>query len=206
MRLGLDVSGGDFAPKATLEGILLLIPELIRGERVVLFGDEEIIRNYLDSAVLNSGRVEIVHAPDTITMSDKPIKAFQSKPESTIVKGFEWLKSGKIDAFSSAGNSGAMMVGAVHIINTVPGVIRPASLVMIPKLSGGNNIILDVGTNPDAKHDVLYQYGFLGSLYAHNILGIENPKGRPLKYRRRREKRKPACSVNLSVDERHQYF
>jgi phosphate acyltransferase len=155
---------------------LLLIPELIRGERVVLFGDEEIIRNYLDSAVLNSGRVEIVHAPDTITMSDKPIKAFQSKPESTIVKGFEWLKSGKIDAFSSAGNSGAMMVGAVHIINTVPGVIRPASLVMIPKLSGGNNIILDVGTNPDAKHDVLYQYGFLGSLYAKNILGIENPK------------------------------
>jgi phosphate acyltransferase len=176
MRLGLDVSGGDFAPKATLEGMLLLIPELIRGERVVLFGDEEIIRNYLDSAVLNSGRVEIVHAPDTITMSDKPIKAFQSKPESTIVKGFEWLKSGKIDAFSSAGNSGAMMVGAVHIINTVPGVIRPASLVMIPKLSGGNNIILDVGTNPDAKHDVLYQYGFLGSLYAQNILGIENPK------------------------------
>jgi phosphate acyltransferase len=176
MRLGLDVSGGDFAPKATLEGMLLLIPELIRGERVVLFGDEEIIRNYLDSAVLNSGRVEIVHAPDTITMSDKPIKAFQSKPESTIVKGFEWLKSGKIDAFSSAGNSGAMMVGAVHIINTVPGVIRPASLVMIPKLSGGNNIILDVGTNPDAKHDVLYQYGFLGSLYAKNILGIENPK------------------------------
>lgn len=176
MRLGLDVSGGDFAPKATLDGLLLLIPELIRGERVVLFGDEEIIRNYLESAVLNSGRVEIVHAPDTISMSDKPIKAFQSKPESTIVKGFDWLKSGKIDAFSSAGNSGAMMVGAVHIINTVPGVIRPASLVMIPKLSGGSNIILDVGTNPDAKHDVLYQYGFLGSLYAHNILGIENPK------------------------------
>ncbi|MDO8899612.1 MAG: phosphate--acyl-ACP acyltransferase [Bacteroidales bacterium] len=176
MRLGLDVSGGDFAPKATLDGLLLLIPELIRGERVVLFGDEEIIRNYLDSAVLNSGRVEVVHAPDVITMSDKPIKAFQSKPESTIVKGFEWLKSGKIDAFSSAGNSGAMMVGAVHIVNTIPGVIRPASIVMIPKLSGGSNIILDVGTNPDAKHDVLYQYGFLGSLYAQNILGIENPK------------------------------
>jgi glycerol-3-phosphate acyltransferase PlsX len=109
-------------------------------------------------------------------MGDSPTKGFQTKPDSSIVKGFEWLKAGKIDAFSSAGNSGAMMVGSVHAINTIPGVIRPSSAVLIPKVNGGNTVILDVGTNPDAKADVLYQYGLLGSCYAEYVFGIKNPK------------------------------
>lgn len=176
MRLGLDVFGGDYAPKVTLDSLQLLIPELSAETVVVLFGDEQQIRNHLDHGIIDSGMIEIVHTPEVIEMGDKPIKAFQSKPNSSIVVGFQHLAQGKIDAFASAGNSGAMMVGAVHMVNTIPGIIRPTSSVMIPKLNGGYNIILDVGTNPDTKPDVLYQYGLLGMLYAKHVLGVENPK------------------------------
>ncbi len=175
-RIGLDVSGGDFAPTVTLEGLLLLFPELHEDETIVLFGDQEVIHSFLDANPFLISKTEVVHAPEVIGMGEKPIKAFQSKSESSVVKGFEYLKKRKIDAFASAGNSGAMMVGAVHVINTIPGVIRPASVVMIPKISGGYSILLDVGTNPDAKHDVLYQYGLLGSVFASAVLNIETPK------------------------------
>lgn len=176
MRLGLDVFGGDFAPQVTLEGLVLLLAELPAEDCVVLFGDEAAILAQTNPQDIASGRIEVVHAPEIIEMGDSPTKAFQTKPDSSIVKGFEWLKAGKIDAFSSAGNSGAMMVGSVHAINTIPGVIRPSSAVLIPKVNGGNTVILDVGTNPDAKADVLYQYGLLGSCYAEYVFGIKNPK------------------------------
>ena len=176
MRLGLDVFGGDFAPKVTLDSLQLLMPELSAETVVVLFGDEHHIRAELDDKLLASGNIEIVHSPDVIEMGDKPLKAFQTKSTSSIVVGFQHLMQRKIDAFASAGNSGAMMVGTVHMVSTIPGIIRPTSSVMIPRLSGGFNIILDVGTNPDTKPDVLYQYGLLGMLYAKHVLGVESPK------------------------------
>ena len=176
MRIGLDVSGGDFAPQSTLDSIPLLLQELQEDDKLVLFGDEVQIQNYLHSAELSDAKLELVHAPGIIAMGDSPLKAFQQKKDSSIVIGFEWLRKGKIDGFASAGNSGAMMVGSVYAINTIPGVIRPSSAVMVPKLDGGNNIIMDVGTNPNAKPDVLYQYGLLGALYARYVLGINDPR------------------------------
>lgn len=176
MRIGLDVSGGDFAPDATLNSIPLLLPELDASDKLVLFGDETMIQQFLEENQLHDKRVELVHAPDIITMNDSPLKAFQQKRNSSIAVGFEWLRNGDIDGFASAGNSGAMMVGSVYAINTIPGVIRPSSAVMIPKINGGNTVLLDVGTNPDAKADVLYQYGLLGSLYAEHVLNIQNPR------------------------------
>ncbi len=176
VRIGLDVLGGDFAPEVTLGSLALLAPELKENEKIVLFGDQEVIETYLLQNPQFRLFTEVVHAPEVIGMGEKPIKAFQAKTNSSIVKGFEYLKKAKIDAIASAGNSGAMMVGAVHVINTIPGVIRPASIVMIPKISGGFSVLLDVGTNPDAKHDVLFQYGLLGSIFASAVLNIENPK------------------------------
>ncbi|MCK9448874.1 MAG: phosphate acyltransferase PlsX [Bacteroidales bacterium] len=176
MRLGLDVFGGDFAPQATLDSLKLLIPELTADTTIVLYGDEQHITNYLKNQFANQNGIEIVHAPDTIGMGDKSTKTFHTKPQSSIVKGFEDLTNDAIDVFASAGNSGAMMVGAVNAVNTIPGIIRPASCVPIPKISGGYNIILDAGTNPDTKAEVLYQYGLLGKLYAKHVLAIPNPR------------------------------
>ncbi|MDP3461457.1 MAG: phosphate--acyl-ACP acyltransferase [Bacteroidales bacterium] len=176
MRLGLDVSGGDYAPQATLNALAMLIPEFSNGECIVLFGDKQTILANIDQQWLGSGKVDIVHSPEVIEMGEQPSKAFQKKTNSSISRGFDYLRRNLIDSFASAGNSGAMMVGSVYAINTIPGVIRPASVVLIPKVGGGNTVLLDVGTNPDAKSDVLYQYGVLGSSYAKFVLGIENPK------------------------------
>ncbi|MCK9451417.1 MAG: phosphate acyltransferase [Bacteroidales bacterium] len=176
MRIGLDVSGGDFAPESTLMSLPLLLPELGAKDRLVLFGNETDMQLFLAEKKLYDDRLELVHAPDVITMNDSPLKAFQHKRDSSIAVGFDWLRKGRVDGFASAGNSGAMMVGSVYTINTIPGVIRPSSAVMIPKLDGGNTILLDVGTNPDAKPDVLYQYGLLGSLYAEHVLNIDSPR------------------------------
>jgi glycerol-3-phosphate acyltransferase PlsX len=176
MRLGLDVSGGDHAPRATLGALEQLIPEITNGECIVLFGDRATILEGIDHSWLDQGKVDIVHAPEVIEMGEQPSKAFQKKVNSSITRGFEYLRRNLIDSFASAGNSGAMMVGSVYAINTIPGVIRPASVVLIPKVNGGNTVLLDVGTNPDAKSDVLYQYGTLGSTYARFVIGIEQPK------------------------------
>lgn len=176
MRIGLDVFGGDFAPQATLDGLALFMDALGKEDVVVLLGDEAIMRERIDPALLSSNQIEFEHAPEVITMSDSPTKAFQTKRNSSIVRGFELMRTGRIDGFASAGNSGAMMVGSVYAINTIPGVIRPSSVVLIPKVNGGHTVILDVGTNPDAKADVLYQYGILGSLYAEHVLNIQSPK------------------------------
>jgi phosphate acyltransferase len=176
MRLGLDVSGGDYAPQATLNALAMLIPEFNNGECIVLFGDKKTILSEIDHQWFDSGKVDIVHSPDIIEMGEQPSKAFQKKINSSITRGFDYLRRNLIDSFASAGNSGAMMVGSVYAINTIPGVIRPASVVLIPKVGGGNTVLLDVGTNPDAKSDVLYQYGVLGSSYAKFVLGMENPK------------------------------
>ncbi|HOI31971.1 MAG: phosphate--acyl-ACP acyltransferase [Bacteroidales bacterium] len=176
MRIGLDISGGDFAPQSPLESIPLLLSELTAEDTVFLFGDEHQIEQYLKSSEISDHRIKLVHAPAIIEMGDSPLKAFQQKKDSSIVIGFDWLRKGRIDGFASAGNSGAMMVGSVYTINTIPGVIRPSSAVMVPKLNGGYNVIMDVGTNPDSRPDVLYQYGLLGSLYAQYVLGIKDPK------------------------------
>jgi glycerol-3-phosphate acyltransferase PlsX len=86
------------------------------------------------------------------------------------------LKSRKLNAFCSAGNSGAIMVGSMYSVGSIPGVIRPTTIAHIPQEKGGESIILDIGTNPDTKPDVLYQFALLGSIYARDVLKIKNPR------------------------------
>ncbi len=119
---------------------------------------------------------EIVHTSQVIEMSDHPAKAFSQKKDLSIAVGYGMLESGLIDGFASAGNTGAMMVGASYTVNVIPGVFRPALTAFVPDVSGRTSIILDVGINPDAKPDVLLQYGILGSVYAKYVLGIESPE------------------------------
>ena len=105
------------------------------------------------------------------------LKLFLKKPNSTIGLGFKMLSDGSLQAFSSTGNSGAMLVGAMYTIRTIPGVIRPSITSALPVLNGGVSLILDVGINADCKPDVLYQFGILGSIMAEQIYNIDNPKG-----------------------------
>lgn len=177
MRIGVDIMGGDFAPLATVKGSFLALEQNKLDFELILFGDSEsIIRVAKDNGFDINDRIEIVHCSETISMNEQPYKAFSRKNDSGIVKGFRWLKSGKIDAFCSAGSTGAVMIGAIQVVNSIPGIIRPAVAAIIPNLDGVPSILLDVGLNPDSRPDVLYQYGLLGSAYATAINKIKNPR------------------------------
>lgn len=176
MRVGLDVMGGDFAPKSTISGALLARNEFASSDEIVLLGPEELIRQELELAGGNPSDFTIVHAPDIIGMGEHPTRAFSQKPHSTLAVGFSLLKQGRIDAIASAGNSGAMLVGAMYSVNTIPGILRPATSVIVPKENGGIAVLLDVGTNPDPKAEMMYQFGVLGSVYARNVFHIPDPR------------------------------
>ena len=109
-------------------------------------------------------------------MGEHPTKAFVKKPKSSISIGFHLMKEGLIDGFASAGNSGAMLVGAFYTIKSITGVIRPSITSILPKENGGVGLLLDVGINADCKPDVPNQFAILGSLYAEHVHGISNPK------------------------------
>ena len=176
MNIGFDVMGGDFAPKSTVAGAVLAAKELPETDRIVLIGDEQTIRVELVGLAANPDLFNIVHASETIEMGESPTKAFGRKPNSSIALGFKLLKAGEIDSFASAGNTGAMLVGSIYSVNAIQGIIRPATTTIIPKENGGVGVLIDVGTNPDTKADVLYQFGLLGSIYAEYVYGIKKPK------------------------------
>ena len=175
MKIGLDILGGDFAPEATVQGAILAAKQLSEAEKIVLIGDQDIAKQRIEQAGGNPAFFEYVHAPDQIGMGEHPTKAIAQKPDSSISRGFQLLKEGAIDSFASAGNTGAMLVGAVLSVKTVPGVIRPAIATNVPKIKSGFGILLDVGANADCKPEMLPQFGLLGSLFSEHVYGIEKP-------------------------------
>jgi glycerol-3-phosphate acyltransferase PlsX len=176
MIIGLDISGGDFAPNANVLGALHALDKLPKEVQIALIGKRDEITSVLEANDYSGSRLKVIDAPEVITMHDHPTRAIPQKPNSSISVGFDLLSKGEIDSFASTGNTGAMLVGAMYKVNAIPGVIRPCITSILPKENGGNSVILDVGTNADCKADVLYQFARLGSLYAKNVLGIENPK------------------------------
>ena len=175
MRIGLDVMGGDFAPDAIIEGAVDSLEHLSDNEKLVLIGDEGSILRKLSELNIEPSLFEIVHTSQVIEMGDHPAKAFSQKKYSSIAVGYGMLKNGDLDGFCSAGNTGAMLVGASYTVNVIPGVLRPALATILPCVDNRESVILDVGLNPDCKPDVLLQYGILGSLYAKYVLGTDNP-------------------------------
>ncbi len=176
MKIGIDILGGDFAPDANIAGAVLARKELPQDVTIVLIGDQDQILSGLNALNVTSDGFEVVHAPDIITMHDHPTRAIPQKPNSSIAVGFDLLAKNEIDVFASTCNTGAMLVGAIYKVNTVAGIIRPCITSVLPTVDGNNSILLDVGSNADCKADVLYQFAVLGSLYAKNVYGIENPR------------------------------
>ena len=176
MRIGLDAMGGDYAPKAVVEGAILAQKELSKEDKIVLFGRSVDILQILKENGVDSSLFEIVEASQVIDMHDKPAKAFVKKPDSSMGKGFQYLKEGKIDSFASAGNTGAMLVGTMYSVGVINGIMRPCLAALVPKVDGGVTLLTDVGVNPDAKPEMLVQFAVLGSVYAKTALGMQNPK------------------------------
>jgi len=199
MKLGIDIMGGDFAPVATIDGVISAYKELPSDVELVLIGDEDIIKSSLEERNVPAGNFHILHAPDVIGMGEKPTKSLALKPNSSIAKGFSALADNTIDAFASAGNTGAMLVGAVLSLGTIDNVLRPCITSILPKENGNIGILLDVGTNPDCKPEVLRQFAIIGSIYADLVFNITNPKVGLLNIGEEEEKGNILCQATFSL-------
>src|SRR3982751_568615 len=174
MTIGLDLMGGDFAPLEAIKGIQQYLQE--GKAHLVLVGDESKVRTILSEHFIPEKSYTLVHAPQVIGMHEHPTKALKEKQDSSIAIGYKLLAAGKTDAFISAGNTGAMLVGSMYALKPVEGVISPTISTIIPKENGGTGLLLDVGLNSDCRPEQLNQFAIMGSVYAQTILGIDNPR------------------------------
>jgi phosphate acyltransferase len=176
MNIGLDMMGGDFAPLEAVKGVKDFVAASQNNITLTLIGDKEQIEPLLTEYAVPQNNCHIVHAEQVIEMHEHPTKALKEKQRSSIAIGFHLLATGKIDAFISAGNTGAMMVGALFSIKAIEGVSRPTIGAYMPRENGSLGLLLDAGINADCKPENLNQFAILGSLFAEHILGIEKPK------------------------------
>ena len=176
MTICLDMMGGDFAPLEAVKGIRDYLTEADDPALLFLVGDEAQINPLLQQHQIPVDKVRVFHAPQVIDYNESPTKALKEKQQSSIAVGFHLLATGKAGAFISAGNTGAMLVGAMYSIKPIEGVQRPTISTIIPKDNGNTGLLLDVGLNADCKPEHLNQFALLGSLYAKHILGIDNPR------------------------------
>jgi phosphate acyltransferase len=174
MKIGIDMMGGDFAPLEAIKGIQYYVEE--GNAHLVLIGDEDKITPLLSEYNIPGERYTVVHAPQVIGMHEHPTRALKEKQQSSIAVGFHMLASGKMDAFISAGNTGAMLVGSLYSLKPIEGVLRPTISTIIPKENGSTGLLLDVGLNSDCKPEQLNQFAVMGTVYAQQILGIDNPR------------------------------
>ncbi|MEP7232949.1 MAG: phosphate acyltransferase PlsX [Ginsengibacter sp.] len=176
MNIAIDMMGGDFAPLEAVKGVDLFLLKPYSDIKLFLIGDQEKINELLAERNIPDDVIEIIHASQVIEMHEHPTKALKEKQQSSISIGFHLLATGKADAFISAGNTGAMMVGALYSIKAIEGVSRPTIGAYLPRENGELALLVDVGLNADCKPENLNQFAILGSLFAKHILGFANPR------------------------------
>jgi phosphate acyltransferase len=174
-KIAVDAMGGDFAPNAVIEGAILASKVLPDNYQIVIIGKKEPILDLLHPIKYDSSKIELHFTEEVIEMHEHPTKAFSQKPNSSIAIGFKLLKEGNAQAFCSAGNTGAMMVGSLFTIKTVGNIQRPPIAGFFPLKNGKYSIMLDIGANAECKPEVLSQFAEIGSVYAKFALGIEKP-------------------------------
>jgi phosphate acyltransferase len=175
MNIALDMMGGDFAPEELVKGVRDYISDKTPAQ-LSLIGDEQQLLPLLLKYSVPANAYRIIPSTEVIGMNEHPLKALKGKPNSSIAIGFQLLESGKTDAFISAGNTGAMLIGSLYTIKPIEGIQRPTIGTVVPMENGATGLLLDVGANADCKAEHLNQFAILGSLYAQYILGIDKPR------------------------------
>lgn len=174
VRVALDAMGGDNAPGEIVKGAIEAIKEN-KNIYVCLVGIEDKIREELKKYDYPSDQLEVVHASEVITTEEAPVNAIRRKRDSSIRVGQNMVRSGEVDAFVSAGSSGAVLVGGQLVVGRVKGVERAPFGTLIPTTKGVS-IIVDAGANVDARPSHLVQFAKMGSVYMKYALGISNPR------------------------------
>lgn len=173
MRIGIDAMGGDHAPVETVKGAIMAL-DIIEGT-IVLLGDEAAIQTELKKYDHDTTRIEIIPTTEVVENEDKPVIAIKRKKDSSMVVGLDKVRKGEIDALISAGNTGALLAGGLLRVGRIRGVDRPALTTVFPTFKG-MFVLADVGANAECKARNLHEFGVMGSIYAKDVLGINNPK------------------------------
>jgi phosphate acyltransferase len=177
MKIGLDIMGGDYAPSEAVNGVKMFFDQVPDSSvHLVLIGNAALAADDLKILTDYSSRFSFIEAPEVIGMHEHPTKALKEKQNSSIAVGFGMLQKGMIDAFISAGNTGAMLVGALFSVKAIDGVQRPTIGTPMPRLDNKFNCLLDSGINADCKPEHLVQFAQMGSLYAKYVHNIEDPR------------------------------
>jgi len=174
MRIALDAMGGDFAPEPNVAGAIAALKADDQVE-VVLVGDESRLESSLEKFGESHDRLTIKHADSVVEMDEKPTAALRRKPNSSIAICWRLMAARDVEAVVSAGNTGAVVAAGLRTRLYLSNVKRPGIAVSLPTLNG-QSVLIDVGANPAARPEHLYQYGVMGAVYAREMLGIEQPR------------------------------
>lgn len=177
MRIAVDAMGGDNAPQAIVEGVLLASNEF-SDLKFLLFGDETKIRSVMGDRSVDETKIRIIHTDEKIESDDEPVKAIRRKKQASMVLAAQAVKNREADALFSAGNTGALLAAGLLIIGRIKGIDRPALMPILPVIGKENQqfLLMDAGANADCKPENIYQFGLLGSYYAKFVQGIGNPR------------------------------
>ncbi len=179
MKILLDVMGGDHCPTEAIKGAVKALEEI--ESDIILIGKEELIKQNIkeiygkDDIKEVSERLSIINANEVVENTDAPLKAIKAKKESSMIKGFELIKNGEVDAFVSSGNTGAFMAGGTLCVGRIKGVDRPALTAIMPAYEG-SFMMVDAGANTNCRTINFEQFGYMGSIYMNKVMGVENPR------------------------------
>ncbi len=172
MKIAVDAMGGDHAPQAIVEGVMLARKEFPEIE-FQLYGNETQIKTYLSDET----NIQIIHTDEKINSDDEPVKAIRRKKQASMVLAAQAVKNGEADAIFSAGNTGALLAAGLFIVGRIKGIERPGLLSTMPVMGQATGFdMLDLGANADNKAEHLLQYAILGSFYAANVRGVKKPR------------------------------
>lgn len=174
LRIAIDAMGGDHAPQEVVRGAVLALREDPSIE-LLLVGREEEVGPQLSRDELGISRLEIVHAPEVVTMEDAPVAPLRRKKGSSIRICANLVAEGRASAFVSAGNTGAAWTSARVVMGMIEGVSRPALATVLPRLEG-QTLLLDVGANVDSKVQYLREWAVMGHFYSQMLTGLDHPR------------------------------
>lgn len=174
MRIALDAMGGDFAPEPNIEGAIAALavdPQL----EIAMVGDQAAIESLLLKHGYSGTRISIVPSVGVAEMDEKPTEALLKKPNCSIAVCWKLMAGREVDAVVSAGSTGAVVAAGLRTRLFLKGVKRPGIAVALPTLRG-TAVLMDVGANPDARPEHLFQYGVMGAIYSNSVLGVASPR------------------------------